>query len=125
MRWTVVSTLVMLCGLSCSAVFHALRLSDGGRGGLSDDPSARLNLVAGAFYVMDRGYLDFERLYALDQAGGFFVTRAKRNLDARRVYSAPVDRDTGLICDQTIALNGFYAAKHYPAHLRRIRYQQV
>jgi len=72
---------------------------------------------------MDRGYLDFERLYALDQAGGFFVTRAKRNLNARRVYSAPVDRDTGLICDQTIALNGFSAAKHYPGHLRRIRYR--
>src|SRR4249919_3029769 len=82
-----------------------------------------LLIEAGAFYIMDRGYLDFERLYALDQAGGFFVTRAKRNLDARRVYSAPVDRDTGLICDQTIALNGFYAAKHYPAYLRRIRYR--
>src|SRR6202790_364059 len=82
-----------------------------------------LLIEAGAFYVMDRGYLDFERLYALDQAGGFFITRAKRNLDARRVYSAPVDRDTGLICDQTIALNGFYAAKHYPAYLRRIRYR--
>ena len=82
-----------------------------------------LLIEAGAFYIMDRGYLDFERLYALDQAGGFFVTRAKRNLDARRMYSAPVDRDTGLICDQTIALNGFYAAKHYPAHLRRIRYR--
>ena len=82
-----------------------------------------LLIEAGAFYIMDRGYLDFERLYALDQAGGFFVTRAKRNLDARRVYSAPVDRDTGLICDQTIALNGFYAAKHYPGHLRRIRYR--
>ena len=81
-----------------------------------------LLIEAGAFYIMDRGYLDFERLYALDQAGGFFITRAKRNLDARRVYSAPVDRDTGLICDQTIALNGFYAAKHYPGHLRRIRY---
>src|SRR6202790_1791082 len=80
-----------------------------------------LLIEAGAFYVMDRGYLDFERLYALDQAGGFFITRAKRNLDARRVYSAPVDRDTGLICDQTIALNGFYAVKHYPGHLRRIR----
>ena len=59
----------------------------------------------------------------LDQAGGFFVTRAKQNLDARRLYSAPVDRDTGLICDQVIALNGFYAAKHYPGHLRRIRYR--
>jgi hypothetical protein len=62
-----------------------------------------LLIEAGAFYIMDRGYLDFERLYALDQAGGFFITRAKRNLDARRVYSAPVDRDTGLICDQAIA----------------------
>jgi len=82
-----------------------------------------LLIEAGAFYIMDRGYLDFERLYALDQAGGFFITRAKRNLDARRVYSAPVDRDAGLICDQTIALNGFYAGKHYPAHLRRIRYR--
>ena len=80
-------------------------------------------IEAGAFYIMDRGYLDFERLYALDQAKGFFVTRAKRNLDARRLYSAKVDRSTGLISDQTIALNGFYAAKHYPAHLRRIRYR--
>ena len=82
-----------------------------------------LLIEAGAFYIMDRGYLDFERLYAHDQAGGFFITRAKRNLDARRVYSAPVDRDTRLICDQTIALNGFYAAKHYPVYLRRIRYR--
>ena len=77
----------------------------------------------GAFYVMDRGYLDFERLYRLDQAGSFFVTRAKRNMDARRLYSAPVDRSGGLICDQTIALNGFYSSQHYPAHLRRIRYR--
>ena len=82
-----------------------------------------LIIEAGAFYIMDRGYLDFERLYALDQAGGFFVTRGKRNLDARRLYSASVDRNTGLICDQTITLNGYYAAKHYPAHLRRIRYR--
>ena len=70
-------------------------------------------IEAGAFYIMDRGYLDFKRLYALDQAGGFFVTRAKRNLDARRLYSAPVDRSIGLISDQTIALNGHYAAKRY------------
>jgi hypothetical protein len=55
----------------------------------------------------DVNVLDFERLYALDQAGGFFVTRGKRNLDARRLYSAPVDRNSGLICDQTIVLNGF------------------
>ncbi len=77
----------------------------------------------GAFYIMDRGYLDFARLYALDQAGSFFVTRAKSNMNARRLYSAAVDRSTGLICDQTIALNNFYAAKDYPAHLRRIRYR--
>jgi len=82
-----------------------------------------LIIEAGAFYIMDRGYLDFERLYTLDQAGGFFVTRAKRNLDARRVYSTLVDRSSGLISDQTIALNGFYAAKRYPGHLRRIRYR--
>jgi hypothetical protein len=77
----------------------------------------------GAFYIMDRGYLDFARLYVLDQAGSFFVTRAKRNMNARRLYSATADRSTGLICDQTIALNNFYAAKDYPAHLRRIRYR--
>lgn len=64
----------------------------------------------GAFYIMDRGYIDFERLYRLHQTGSFFVTRAKRNLDARRLYSAPVDRSSGLICDQTVALNGFYAS---------------
>jgi len=77
----------------------------------------------GAFYVMDRGYLDFERLHLLHHAGSFFVTRAKSNMDARRVYSAPTDRDTGVICDQAIALNGFYSAQHYPEHLRRIRYK--
>ena len=77
----------------------------------------------GAFYVMDRGYLDFERLYRLDQAGSFFVTRAKRNMDARRLYSAPVDRSSGLICDQTVALNSFYSSQAYPAYLRRIRYR--
>ncbi len=78
---------------------------------------------AGALYVMDRGYLDFERLYTLHQTGAFFVIRAKANLDARRVYSAACDRRAGLICDQTIALNGFYAAQRYPAHLRRIRFK--
>jgi hypothetical protein len=77
----------------------------------------------GAFYVMDRGYQDFARLYTLDQAGSFFVTRAKHNMDARRVYSASTDRSIGVICDQQIALNGFYATRHYPAHLRRIRYR--
>ena len=75
----------------------------------------------GAFYVMDRGYLDFERLFTLHRAGSFFVTRAKWNMDARRVYSAQADRTTGIICDQAIALNGFYSQRHYPEHLRRIR----
>jgi hypothetical protein len=78
---------------------------------------------AGAFYVMDRGYTDFDRLYALHQAGAFFVIRAKSNLDARRLYSAPTEHDTGVICDQTIALNGFYSGHGYPEHLRRIRFK--
>jgi len=82
-----------------------------------------LALEAGAFYVMDRGYVDFERLYTLHQAGAFFVTRAKSPMDARRVYSAAVDRATGVICDQRVMLNGYYSAKKYPEHLRRIRFK--
>ena len=78
---------------------------------------------AGAFYVMDRGYIDFGRLYTLHQAGAFFVTRAKSNFDARRVYSAQTDRTTGVICDQTVMLAGFYASKEYAEHLRRIRFK--
>lgn len=78
---------------------------------------------AGAIYVMDRGYLDFERLFALHQACAFFVTRAKSNMDFRRVYSAPSDRAQGIICDQTIALSGFYSQRGYPIHLRRIRFK--
>jgi hypothetical protein len=77
----------------------------------------------GAIYIMDRGYLDFERLFTLHQAGAFFVTRAKSNTDFRRIYSAPSDRVNGIICDQTIALAGFYAHRHYPVHLRRIRFK--
>jgi hypothetical protein len=82
-----------------------------------------LPLEAGAFYIMDRGYLDFARLYTLHQAGAFFVTRAKRGMNARRAYSTKTNRATGVICDQRIALNGFYVAKYYPEHLRRIRFQ--
>jgi hypothetical protein len=82
-----------------------------------------LTFEAGAFYVMDRGYVDFERLYALHQAGAFFVTRAKSPMDARRVYSAPTDRATGVICDQRVMLNGYYSARKYPEHLRRIRFK--
>ncbi|MEQ8836176.1 IS4 family transposase [Haliea sp.] len=79
-----------------------------------------LPIEAGAFYVMDRGYLDFARLYQMHQAGAFFVTRAKRGI---RVYSVRTDRTTGVICDQRIMLNGFYSSKHYPEHLRRIRFK--
>ena len=76
----------------------------------------------GAIYVMDRGYIDFARLYTLHRAGAFFVTRAKSNLDAHRVYSAPTDRMSGVIADQTIALDGPRTSRDYPVHLRRIRF---
>jgi hypothetical protein len=82
-----------------------------------------LPVEAGAFYVMDRGYLDFDRLYKIHQAGAFFVTRAKRGMNAHRVYSTKTDRSTGVICDQMIRLDGFYVSQDYPEHLRRIRYK--
>jgi len=79
----------------------------------------------GATYVMDRGYVDFARLNVLRQAGAFFVTRAKSNLHAHRLYSAPTDRASGIICDQTIALDGHYTRKDYPEPLRRIRFKDA
>ncbi len=82
-----------------------------------------LPVEAGAFYIMDRGYVDFARLYKLHQVGAFFVMRAKCDLNARRVYSTATDRTTGVICDQLIALNGYYVAKNYPEHIRRIRFK--
>ena len=82
-----------------------------------------LAFEAGAFYVMDRGYADFARLYALHQAGAFFVTRAKSPMDARRVYSAATDRSAGIISDQRVMFNGHYSAKKYPEHLRRVRFK--
>jgi len=78
---------------------------------------------AGAFYVMDRGYIDYARLYAFHQAAAFFVVRARANLDARRLYSAPTTRSDGVICDQTILLNGHRVSPHYPETLRRIRFK--
>jgi hypothetical protein len=81
-----------------------------------------LVLEPGAFYVMDRGYVDYERLAKLDDAGSFFVTRAKSNMKARRRYSHPVDRTTGLICDQTVVLTGFYARQDFPHPLRRVKF---
>jgi hypothetical protein len=78
---------------------------------------------AGAFYVMDRGYLDFARLHRLHRAGSFFVTRARSNAKFRRIYSMPVDRSSGLICDQHIELTVFYSQQGYPERLRRIRFK--
>ena len=82
-----------------------------------------LVLEAGATYVMDRAYIDFQRLYALHQAGAFFVTRAKKNVHFHRLYSAPADRTLGVIADQTIALDGVRTKRHYPERLRRNRYK--
>ena len=77
----------------------------------------------GAFYVMDRGYIDFDRLFQLHEAKSFFVTRAKSNLKAQRRYSHPIDRSTGLICDQTIVLTGFYSKQDFDTPLRRVRFK--
>ena len=82
-----------------------------------------LAFEAGAIYVMDRGYVDFARLHVIHQAQAFFVTRAMLNTQFRRVYSAAVDRRSGIICDQTIALTGRTSCDNYPLHLRRIRFK--
>jgi len=76
----------------------------------------------GSLYVMDRGYVDFRRLHYIQEASAFFVTRAKTNFRFRRVSAQPSDKSTGILCDQTIALTGYYAQKNYPEKLRRIRY---
>jgi hypothetical protein len=81
-----------------------------------------LEFEPGAFYVMDRGYLDWERLYKIHLAGAYFVIRAKRNLSFERIYSSQVDKSSGLRCDQTVRLKGYYAAQGYPEKLRRVKY---
>jgi hypothetical protein len=78
----------------------------------------QLLLEPGAFYVVDRGFLDLERLFRFHEAGSFFVTRGKSNLKAQRRYSHPVDRTTGLICDQTIVLTDFYSPQGFETPLR-------
>ena len=94
---------------------------------ISDGKEHEVNILddliaeAGAFYVMDRGYLDFFRLYRLTKACAFFVIRAKKNLACQRIYSNPVDRSTGLICDQRVVLTGPNSALYYPDKLRRIK----
>jgi transposase len=75
-----------------------------------------------AFYLMDKGYLDFQRLFRINQASAFFVTRAKTNLAFKRIYSKKVDKTRGLRCDQTIKLTTHYSSKAYPEKLRRVKY---
>ena len=75
-----------------------------------------------AIYVIDRGYVDWERLYKLHQTGAYFVIRAKRNLAFERIYSRKVDKSTGLRCDQTVRLRGYKASKNYPEKLRRVKF---
>lgn len=98
-----------------------IHISDGKMG-----DALALDLIAfeaGAIYVMDRGYVDFQRLYAIHQAGAFFVTRTKINMKYHRVYSHQVpDKTTGVASDQSIALDGFYSKQDYPQHLRRISF---
>jgi len=79
-------------------------------------------LEAGAFYIMDRGFLDFSRLHAITLASAFFVIRAKSNLKSRRIYSHPVDKTTGVVCDQSVLLTVPKSAGDYPDKLRRVRY---
>lgn len=92
--------------------------------GLSHDVNVLdvLDFEVDAFYIMDRGYLDWGRLFRIAKSKAYFVARAKDNLAFVRVYSHPVDKTTGLICDQTIRLKNYYAYKDYPGHLRRIKY---
>ena len=92
--------------------------------GLTHDVNFLDKLIyeAGAFYIADKGYVDFKRLYFIDQADAFFVTRAKDNMNYRRIYSAKANKIKGVKCDQTISLNNYYSAKDYPIKLRRIKY---
>jgi hypothetical protein len=82
----------------------------------------QISIEPGAFYVMDRGYLDFARLHRIHESGAFFVTRAKRNFRFRRIYSQKIDKSTGVQADQIVVPENFYAKKDYPSKLRRIRY---
>lgn len=81
-----------------------------------------ITIIADSFYVLDRGYVDYERLYRIHKAEAYFITRTKKNMDFKRMYSAKVDKSTGVKCDQTIKLTGFYASKDYPEKLRRIKF---
>ncbi len=82
-----------------------------------------VSFEANSFYIMDRGYVDYERLYRIHQCNAFFVTRAKDNMNYRRLYSHPKDKIHGVLYDQTIMLNNHYASKDYPEKIRRIKFQ--
>ena len=84
-----------------------------------------LPVEAGAYYVMDKGYVDFKRLYRFTLESATWITRAKDNMKFKRLYSAATDRSTGIICDQTIVLTGFYSKKDYPDKIRRIKYKDA
>jgi hypothetical protein len=79
----------------------------------------------GSFYVMDRGYIDFKRLFKLHESGSYFVTRVKKNTKLRRLYTSEIDKSTGLRCDQTVVLGGFYSTQDYPGKLRRIKFYDI
>jgi hypothetical protein len=81
-----------------------------------------ITLIADSFYILDRGYLDYTRLYRIHKAQAYFITRTKNNMNFERMYSAKVDKHSGLRYDQTIKLKGFYVSKDYPEKLRRIKY---
>jgi hypothetical protein len=84
-----------------------------------------ITIIADSFYVLDRGYVDFERLYRIHKSGAYFITRTKKNFNFERMYSSKVDKSTGIKCDQTIKLKGFYASKDYPEKLRRVKYYDI
>jgi hypothetical protein len=85
----------------------------------------QIGIEPGAFYIVDRGYLDFARLHRIDQSGAFFVIRAKQNFRFKRLYSQTVDKSTGIQCDQIVIPESFYTKKDYPSKLRRIRYYDM
>jgi len=81
-----------------------------------------IHFEANSFYIMDRGYIDYNRLYTIHKANAFFITRAKQKMDCRRVKSYPTDKPNGVMCDQLVLLNNFYPARDYPERIRRIKF---
>jgi hypothetical protein len=82
----------------------------------------KVSFQANSFYIMDRAYVDLKRLYKINTCDAFFITRAKSNMDFRRIYSHAADKEEGIICDQSIVFNNFYPAKFYPEKMRRIKF---